>query len=72
MILRFSMFVMYLMNIKLRHIRWEISLALLVKVILLFLLWKLCFSQPLSHSINKSLSTQHILSSQLKGDHHDD
>ena len=56
------------MSIRLKHIRWEISLALLVKIVLLFVLWKLCFSHPLSHTVNGPVTAKHVLSSHLKGD----
>jgi hypothetical protein len=52
-----------------KRMRWEIGIALVVKVFLLFILWKICFSRPLSHSVNGPVTAQHVLSSHLKGNH---
>lgn len=43
------------------HLRWEIAAALVLKIAILWLLWKVCFSHPLSHSINSHTTTQHLL-----------
>ncbi len=51
------------MPTKQRQIRWEISAVLAIKVCLLFVLWKLCFSHPTSHSVNPQRTAQHLLSS---------
>lgn len=49
------------MSNRLSHLRWEIIAALVLKVALLWLLWKLCFSHSLAHSINSQTTTQHLL-----------
>lgn len=57
-----------MMQINLKFLRWEIFTALLLKVLLLTLIWKLCFSHPLSHAVNAPLTIHHMLST--KGDNH--
>lgn len=57
-------------SIHIKQIRWEIGISLVLKVCLLFLLWKLCYSHPTNHSIKDSETAQHILSSHVKGDRH--
>ncbi|MBX9586931.1 MAG: hypothetical protein K2X50_06695 [Gammaproteobacteria bacterium] len=49
------------MTNRLSHLRWEIAAALVLKVALLWLLWKLCFSHSLTHSVNNKTTTQHLL-----------
>lgn len=54
------------MHIKLKLLRWEIIAAVVLKVLLLYFLWKLCFSHPLSHSVDAPVTIKHVLST--KGD----
>lgn len=51
------------------QLRWEITAALVLKVALLCLLWKICFSHPVGHSVNTLSTTHHILNN-LKGNSH--
>ncbi len=67
--MRFCMGARFSMPIKLKLLRWEICAALILKVLLLYCLWKLCFSHPLSHSIDAPVTVKHVLST--KGDSYD-
>jgi hypothetical protein len=65
------------MQAGLKHIRWEIALALLAKILLLFILWKVCFSHSPSHHLSHEAIRGHVLSplsatstEHLQGDHH--
>lgn len=40
----------------------EITLILLVKVLVLFILWKLCFSQPIEPTLTAESISKHLLS----------
>lgn len=54
----------------LRTMRREIVFILLIKMALLFVIWKVCFSHPLRHTLADTEMRQHIISSQQQGEPH--
>lgn len=56
------------MAYRINQLRWEIAAALMLKIALLWLLWKICFSHPLHHSVNSQSTSQHFLNA-LTGEH---
>ena len=50
------------MNIELRSVRRELFAVVAIKIVLLIVLWKLCFSAPLSHHLKGDDIKKHLIS----------
>ncbi len=49
------------MNRELRSVRRELFAIVAIKIVLLTILWKLCFSAPLSHHIKGDDIKKHLI-----------
>jgi len=55
-------------NLKNVSLKWEIIFSLAVKLALLYIIWKVCFSHPIDESLTPDRVGDHMIVSTQKGD----